>query len=219
MLRRVPVLAPALVAALVLAGCAADPPADEPPADELPADELPADQLPAGVAATVEGSTIEIATVEEIFDEVVDTETFADELAGDDGAELRRDLESQILSQLVVSEIVLRGAEEDFGVRVDDDALAETLADFETEAGGAAAFDAQLAEVGLSRAAFVRMELPLTTLLRALESEFGPLGETGAMTDGQRALQEWGLERFGAASVAVAPRYGRWNPDTGEIDR
>lgn len=194
---------------------------EDEPSEDSDEQAAPASDLPDGVAATVDGAEIDRSTLADLFDELVEAPIFAAQ-AEEDPERFESTLQAQILSQLVVSEIVLRGAEEDFDIEVSQDDLDATLDDMVEEAGGPDAFDSQLEEAGLTRDVFVRMELPLTALLEQLESEFGdleadPAAEPGAMPEGQAALQEWGVEKFAAADVAVDPGLGTWNPEAGQI--
>lgn len=181
----------------------------------------PSDDVPDGVAATVDSTEISIEAFEGIFDEIAGSSAIAPQLEGDDGEAMTSALRTQLLSQLVVQEIVVQGAAEDYSIELTDDDLETTLDGFESEAGGSEAFDSQLEEAGLTRDAFVRLELPLAAVFQELESEFGDLAVDPDAPDeapeGQAALQEWATSKFADAEVAVAAEYGTWVPETGEI--
>ncbi len=209
----------ALVAAgaLALTACTGT---DDTGTDDTGTDDTGA--LPDGVAATVDGTEIPRADVIEVFDQVVATPVFSEQVA-DDAERVGALLRAQILSQFLITEIVVRGAADDFGIEITQADLDATLAGLEDDAGGPTEFDDQLEQIGLTRDVFVRMELPLSTLLQELEAEFGDLGDSPAaspdeMSDGQIALQEWGVAKFAAADVTVDAEFGTWNPETGEVE-
>ena len=220
------------VAGLILAGCGNDDADDaatngDPGAAQNGNADLPEarDDVPDGVAATVGSAEIDIETVEDIYDEIAASPAISEQLEGEpDQTQLMESmLRAQVLSQLVIQEIVAQGASEDFGIEVTTADLEEALEELEAEAGGQDEFETQLEAVGLTRDVFIQMELPLTVVLDELQDEFGDLttspdDEPGEFSEGQQQLQEWGLSKFLEADVAVSADYGTWNPQSGQVE-
>jgi hypothetical protein len=230
MLRRTPLAAVVAVVPLALLGCGngddgatapeATAPLTVPAFDDVP---IPQDDVPEGVAATVDSTEIEIDTVERIYDEISASPAIAEQLEGDDGAMGSAVLRAQVVTQLVVTEIVQRGAAEDFGIQISSADLDAALADVEAEAQAQGGLDAALEGAGLTREVFVQLELPIIALLDQLEDEFGELSadpgaEPGVTPEGQVDLQAWGSAKFAEADVAVSSEYGVWNPQTGQVE-
>ena len=205
----------------------ADDPAatDESPGEDAPDVDAPpagGDDVPDGVAASVGPTEITVDTVEGLYEEISTSPVFAAQLEDDETGAVATTLRAQLLSQLVVQEIVERGAADDFGIEVTDADLDASLARVEAETEAQGGLDAALEMSGLTREAFVRLELPLMALLDQLEAEFGDLqpdpgADPGEMPAGQAELQEWGVDKFAAADVAVSPDYGTWDPVAGQV--
>lgn len=220
------------VLVLVLAACGNDdgegdaaPPTD--PATTLGEDgegEAPpapeGEQPPEGAAASVDGTEITVTTLEEIFDEVSGTPAVIEQLEGEQGEFMAAMLRAEILGQLIRQEIVLRSAEEEFGIVVTDDDLDRAYDEFAAEMGGEEELEAQLEQAGLSRQVFERIELPLFAALLQLEDEFGveePSAD-GEPSEAEAELQEWAFDRFGSTPVLVASDYGTWNPMSMQVE-
>lgn len=222
-------LAALAVATLALAACGDNdttaptdeaPGADAPDTDDPPpGDDAPDVDLPDGVAASVDTTEITVDTVEGIYDEVSTSPAFSMEADDEAGASMLR---AQVLSQLVVQEIVERAAADDFGIEVTDADLDASLARVEAETEPQGGLDAALEGSGLNRETFLRLELPLIALLDQLEAEFGDLqpdpdAAPGEVPAGQAELQEWGADAFATADVRVSPDYGVWDPVSGQV--
>jgi hypothetical protein len=201
------------------------PDIDDPPAgDPLPApdDDVPEIDLPDGVAASVGATEIAVATVEGIFDEVSTAPAFEMQIDGDDTGAGASMLRAQVLSQLVVQEIIEDAAADDFGIEVSDADLDASLARVEAETEPQGGLDAALEGSGLNRETFLLLELPLIALLDQLEAEFGdlqpdPEAAPGEVPEGQAELQEWGADAFATADVSISPDYGVWDPVSGQV--
>ncbi len=182
----------------------------------------PADSdVPDGLAAVVSSTEIPTTVVDDIYDDIADSPTLAAQLETGDGT-LRTGLQAQILSQLVINEILVRAAATEFEIELTASDLDAAEGQLEADAGGPEAFEAQLETSGMSRETFAQLTLPFAALLDALEAEFGELSpdpaDPEAIPAGQAALQEWGTAQFAEADVAVAADYGTWNPAFGQIE-
>jgi peptidyl-prolyl cis-trans isomerase C len=91
------------------------------------------------VAATVGDAEIAIATVEERFETAKANPQVAQQLEGDDGT-FASQVQAQILSQLIRSQLLQAGAEE-LGVEVTDDDVAAKRDEIVEEFGGEEAFE------------------------------------------------------------------------------
>ncbi|MEX2628039.1 MAG: SurA N-terminal domain-containing protein [Ilumatobacteraceae bacterium] len=204
---------------------------DPAPTDPAPGDDAPTtgdepagngDEPPTGVAASVGETEIAVDTVEGLYEEIASSEMVAQQLEQDDSGAFEPRLRAQVLSQLVVQEIIEDAAAADFGIEVTDADLQTSLDDLESETEGTGGLDATLEASGMTRETFERLELPLLALLDELEAEFGDLqpdpgADPGTPPEGQAELQAWGTENFAAADVVVASEYGTWDPATGQV--
>ncbi len=190
-------------------------------------------QVPDGVAAVVDGTEITDRTVEEWFDEAAKSPEVAARLEGGQGEQIRPALRAQILSRLIVSDILTRAAADDFGIEVSDEEVMARRDELVKEAGGEDALEQQLATAGLTEELLVEHELPMLIILEEVEHEFSSDTDTeteatttttaavpGAQpppSESQQAMQEWGRERFAEADVTVRAAYGTWDPQTGQV--
>jgi parvulin-like peptidyl-prolyl isomerase len=216
---------------LVLAACGNDDDGDgdaAPPTDPAttPGDDGDAppttagEQPPEGAAASVDGAEITATTVEEIFEEVSVTPAVAEQIEGEQGELMAAMLRAEILGQLIRQEIVLRSAEEEFGIVVTDDDLDRAYDEFAEEMGGVEELETQLEQAGLSRQVFERLELPLFAALMQLEDEFDVDGRSadGEPSEAEAELQAWAFDRFASTPVLVSSDYGTWNAMSMQVD-
>lgn len=174
-----------------------------------------------GVAAQVGSSEIPVTTVNDVYDDLSSLPQLEEQLQGEGGEQLQGTLRSQILTQLVVQEIIVQAAEDDYGIEVTSADRDSVMDDLTNEAGGEAELDEQLEGAGYTRDAFVTMELPTRAAIQGLESEFGvesPATQGEEPSAEQQELQAWASEKFQQADVSVADDYGAWNAETGQID-
>lgn len=188
-------------------------------------------EVPDGVAAVVDGTEITDRTVEEWFDEAAKSPEVAARLEGGQGEQIRPALRAQILSRLIVSDILTRAASDDFGIEVSDEEVVARRDELVKEAGGEDALAQQLATAGLTEELLVEHELPMLIILEEVEHEFASDTDAEATTtttaavpgaqpppsESQQAMQEWGRARFAEADVTVRPAYGTWDPQTGQV--
>lgn len=182
------------------------------------------EEPPDGVAATVDDTEITVTTVEDLYDEVAESPAFAPQLEGENAELMSSTLRSQILGQLIVQEIILEAAAEDYDVEVTDETLDATFAEYADQMGGEEQLVSDLEASGISRDVFEALELPLLTALTQLEEEFGVEegASGGGATEGQpseaqRELSSWAVDHFAAADVTVSSEYGTWNPQSGQV--
>lgn len=219
-----------LVGALVLMGCSDDgsnrsdatATTDEEAVDRTgpPGDGT----LDSDVAASVGSTEIAVRTIDDLVDGLASAPGAAEQLEGEQGEALLSTLRTQVLSQLVVQEIIVGAATEDFGVEVTSVELDAAFDDMAEEAGGVEALDARLEAAGLDRGALRTLELPLVVAVRHLEDAFGvteapePDGEAAEPSEELQALQQWGAEKLHEAEVVVADGFGTWNPEAGQVE-
>lgn len=222
---------PAVLLALTLglAACGGDDGAsDEPspaPTAAAEGDDAGA-ELAEGVAATVNGTEIPAALLDARVETAAAAPQLAEILEGEDGDAARAQLQASILSQLIVNEIVVDGAEER-GLAIDEDAVAETREELTTQAGGQDAFDDQIEQAGLDEEQLAA-ELEAITALRLVRDDLtgeadgtpppaapAPDGSTPDPADA--LLQQWLLEQLQGADIAVAPAIGSWDATQGTV--
>lgn len=221
-------LAVLAAAALVLPACGGG---DEPDPSLTPSaedEQADAAAVADGVAAVVNGTEIPHDVLAARIETAASTPQVSQMLEGDQGDQIRAQLEASILSQLVLNRIVLDGAEE-FGVDVDEDAVEETRSQLVSEAGGEDAFAEEVAAAGLDPEqllaeleAVTAMRLVREELVAAEEAESAEEPEAGPTptpqgSPGDAALQQWLVEHLQSAQVQVDPEIGRWDPAQGMI--
>jgi hypothetical protein len=174
------------------------------------------------VAAVVNGDEIPTELLDARVDNAAETPELSQLLEGEEGDDVRGQLQASILSQLILNRIVLEGAQ-DMGLEIDDAAISDTRDQLVSEAGGEDAFEAQVAEAGLDDDQLAS-ELESITALRLVRDELGvpdeaPTGPEDPAADPAQAdpLQQWLVERLSEAEVAVAPELGTWNATQGQV--
>lgn len=227
-MRRVPVLA--TLAALVLALAACGDGAEEGASGDVSPTATAADgdtaapELEDGVAAVVDGDEIPADLLEARVETAASAPELAEVLEGENGDAARAQLRASILSQLIVNEIVVAGAEER-GLEIDDEAIAETRDELTSQAGGEAAFEEQVGAAGLDEDQLAA-ELEAITALRLVRDDLSdgaspaptePSADATTPDPADLALQEWLIERLGTADVTVAPEIGTWDPAQGLV--
>lgn len=230
-MRRPPLLAVLLTSILVLTACGGTDEAGTGEASPTAAATggPEASPLHDGVAAVVNGEEIPTELLSARVETAAASPELAEVLAGETGDQARAQLRASILSQLIVNEIVVDGAEER-GLAVDDAAIAETRQELTTQAGGEQAFDEQVAAAGLDEDQLTA-ELEAITALRLVRDDLSPAAgaspseaesaddaAAGTTPDpADAALQQWLIERLQAAEIAVAPEIGTWDPRQGTV--
>ena len=101
------------------------------------------------VAATVNGSEITVDEVEKRFESAKESPQVAQQLEADTDGAYEQSIQAQILSQLVVSELLEQWAD-DLGLTASDEEIAEERESLITEIGGQEAFDQAVEQSGLS---------------------------------------------------------------------
>lgn len=101
------------------------------------------------VAAVVNGSEIPISIVEQRFNSVSQNPQVQSQLQFDEDGTILRQIQAQVLSQLIRSELLALGAA-DLGVEVGEDDVAETRVEIIEEVGGEEAFELIIQQNNLS---------------------------------------------------------------------
>ncbi len=182
---------------------------------------------PQGTVAVVDGTAITVDDFEAQFEQVTAIPAVAEQLDGAQGEAAEPIVRAQILSQIIVSDILLRGAEDDFGIEITDEEVEGRLEELEEEAGGEDDFARQLAEGGITEEVLVTQELPLVLTMEQVQNEVAgdaadeppPPAPGGQQqpSEAELALQDWALGKFASAEVSVRSEIGTWDPQTGQI--
>jgi parvulin-like peptidyl-prolyl isomerase len=101
------------------------------------------------VAATVNGTEVPISEVEKRFEQAKASPQVAQQLEADPDGAYEEQLQAQILSQLVVSELLEQWAD-DLGVEATDEDVESERNDLIEQLGGQEAFDQAVSESGLT---------------------------------------------------------------------
>jgi peptidyl-prolyl cis-trans isomerase C len=144
---------PAVLAAVLLSGCAAatgDP----------------------SVAATVEGQVIPVSEVEERYAAVAANPQFSGQLAGDTSGDLRAQVQSQILNQLIRARLLASAAERELGITVDDTAIDAKRVEIVAQLGGEETF-AEIVEQNRFSERDVRDQLRDIVVVDLVEQRLG----------------------------------------------
>lgn len=181
--------------------------------------------LPDGVAASV--GDVEIGTEELAarFDLVVAQPEIQQQLETGDGEQIEAQLNSQILSQLIVQEAVVQGAAEE-GIEVTDEQVAEERAELVETVGGEEALAERMAQAGIPESeleddlrAGVAFEQVGEALVEQGEAPTtGPSpAPSGAPDPVQMAQQQWLMELLTGMDIVVDESLGGWDATTGSV--
>lgn len=170
-----------------------------------------------GVAATVNGTEISRETLDGRVEKAVAAPQLAQMIEQDTTGAAREQIAASVLSQLIVNQLVLDGAEE-MGLEVDDEAIERTREELTTEAGGEEAFEEQIAAAGIDEAT-LQEELRSIAALRLVREELTPEADAEAQPSAEgepspadAALEEWLLAQVSEAEIDVDPQIGTWDP-------
>lgn len=209
---------------LVAAGCGDGTPEAGDPTESPQAGEEA--DLPEGAVAVVDGNEITEEAFEDRYEQVLAIPAVAEQIEGRREA-VEPMLRAQVLSQILVSDILSRGAEDEFGIEVTDADVRQRLEELEDEAGGEDAFASELEESGLTREVLVEQQLPLELLIEQVEDEVAdrdieatpPPAQPGQQQpdEAQLAFQQWALGKFSEADVVVSSEIGTWDPQAGQV--
>lgn len=151
------------------------------------------------VAATVGDRTITTQRVEDTLDSFRDTEAFRQQEAADESGDFILDLQSQIVSSFIQSELLEVGAERQ-GIEVSDDDVQSALDDLIQQAGGQEAFDEMLQNRGLNEELALR-QVRDQRLVQSLQESIEPEVE----------FADWLRDQTADVPVEVNPRFGTWD--------
>lgn len=207
---------------LVAAACGGDG-ADVPEAGE---DSDPSEP-PEGAVAVVDGNEISEEAFEERYEQVLAIPAVAQQLEGEQGEAAKPMLRAQVLSQMLVSDILSRAAEDDFDIEVTDGDVRERLQELEDEAGGPDELAGQLEQAGITEDVLVEQELPFTIMIEQVQEEVAgddveeppppQPGQQQPPSEAELAFQEWALAKFADAEVSVRSEIGTWDPQSGQV--
>lgn len=186
-----------------------------------------APEPPEGAAAVIDGDEISDEALVSQYQKVLAIPAVAEqvEAQGDAATPMLR---AQVLSQILVSEILSRGAEEDFGIVVSDDEVRDRLGQMQAQAGGADEFGQRLRGMGTTEEMLVEYDLPFALLIERVQEKVAPdkagatpppapPGRQQPPSEAQRAFQKWAFGKFAAAEVSVRSGIGVWDPRTGQV--
>lgn len=185
-----------------------------------------ASQLDADAAATVDGETIPAAEVDARVASVAESNPDVGEQIESGGEQVLGQIRASVLSQLIVSRVILDGAEE-LDALPDDDDIAQARQTLVEETGGEEQLAAAVEQAGLDEEQ-LQTELRTLAALENIEQRLlEEAGEEPADGDadpatpqqdpGQQVVQQWISERLNAIEVVVHPDYGRWEPQIGQV--
>ena len=151
------------------------------------------------VAATVNGTEISVSEVEERFEQAKEQPQVAQQLEGDTDGAYQESIQAQILSQLVVSELLDQWAD-DLGVDASEEEIAEERENLIEEIGGQEAFDQAVEQSGLSEED-VTLQIRQRVLQNKISDEVG--GDAEVSEEDIKAFYEENKEaRFGEQATA-----------------
>lgn len=149
------------------------------------------------VAATVNDAEVTIAEVEEQFESAQEQPQLAQQLEQDADGKFRKQVQAQILSQLIMSRLVEQWAGE-LGVTATDEEVEEERTKLIEQLGGQEAFDAQVEQSGLSPEALTE-EIRKIVLQNEISAEIGDAD----VTDEEIAtFYQENIAQFGATARA-----------------
>lgn len=210
------------LSALAAAGCSA---ADDPGSDDSPATESAATEpttteapspvaLPDGVAAQVGGTEIGVGEVERLVEARLEQvpppedDTVTEE-------QLQAGVTSEVLSDLIVGQVILQGAEE-LGVAPTDEDVEALRQEVAEGAGGEEAFQQQAEEAGYDEDA-VERELRVLAAFQNVSEELSTGDAATPSPEDQQAVQQWLVAQVTATDIAVDETYGVWDPANGQV--
>lgn len=153
-------------------------------------------------AAVVGDRRIAAAAMDDNLESIRNSEAFRQQAQGDTSGAFVLDAQTQLATAFVRSEILALVAERE-GVAVSDEEIAQARDDLVTQLGGEEAFQARLAEQGLSEG-FLLQQLRDQQTQAALQEEIGQGAE----------LAEYIRTQLEDIDIEVNPRYGQWDPAT-----
>jgi FKBP-type peptidyl-prolyl cis-trans isomerase (trigger factor) len=157
--------------------------------------------------------------LEQEFNALIAQPEFARQVEGPTGDEQRKDLTRQLLSFLIQVEVFGEYART-HGLSVTPREIEQQLQVQIQQAGGPEAFDREIEAQGLTIPA-VRRNLQRNILFDKVQGAV--LGEAGITEpiepdEANQALLEWFRGRLAALDVTVNPRFGRLDPESGQIE-
>lgn len=191
-----PLRASLLIATLLLAACGEQ--ADSP-------------------AAIVEGREIPMFAVRQELELLLRDPQYGDQVKGEDGDDVRRDFTRQLLSFLIRNELVTGYAAEN-DVTLTQEELDAQVEQAIAQAGGEAAFEELLRQRGLTIADAIRA-IRRFALSQKVQDHLANARFGAQPTQEQReqAFNDWLQQRYASGSIVVNPRFGRLDPDQGQI--
>lgn len=205
--------------ALGLAACGGDDASTSPGQEETAtsSEGAAAEADAAEVAATVNDTEIPRSVLDSRVEDALATPQLAQMAESDASGDAEKQVRASVLSQLIVNQLVLDGAEE-MGLEVDDEAIAQTRDELVTEAGGEDAFAEQVAAAGLDEDQ-LSSEIESIAALRLVREELTGSAEPQQPSEGADpsadpnagALEEWLIEQVQSAEIEVDPAIGTWD--------
>lgn len=234
---RIPKLALALVAAIVLVACGDDD-GDGGQAAPDPSEtsdgstgDSPGASVDDGVAAVVDGEEISTSSIDEHVDALAENPQFSEQLEGDEGEAARGQLRAQILSTVIQTDVVTASAAE-LDRPVTEEDLEAARAEIESQVGGPEALDDAMEQQGLTEALLeidLRSMAALSNVQEVLDEQAGDddageqapdettPGEQPELSPSDQRVQEFLVERLAETDVSVNPEYGEWNAEAGQV--
>jgi SurA N-terminal domain len=167
-------------------------------------------------AAMVDGRDISQDALKTEVDLALADPQLAQQVAGPEGNPAKANLTRQALGGLIQNELASEYAE-GHGIVVTDADIDAALQGVITQVGGQAQFDQLVQARGLTMPR-VRQLLQQQVLLQKIRDDLtsGP-GPALSSQERDLAFQRWLSDRLAHARITVNPRFGRFDPKTGEV--
>jgi FKBP-type peptidyl-prolyl cis-trans isomerase (trigger factor) len=168
-------------------------------------------------AATVDGRDISEDAVQSQLDLVLSNPQVAQQLTGPQADAAKADFTRQALATLIQQALAEEYADA-HGIVVTSADVDKALQDTITQVGGQAEFDRVVRERRLSSAQ-VQQILRAQVLIQKVRDDVVANLPTppASAQEGDAAFQRWLTDRMAHADVSVNPRFGHYDPRTGEV--
>ncbi len=177
--------------------------------------------LPDSVAARVGDQEITTARLDDLLQAAKEGNAQVKQmLDGDQGDQIKTQLEARLLSQMIVNEIVIQSAK-DMGLDVSQQDVEAKRSELTQQAGGEEQFKSQIDQAGLTDEQLAQELTGIAALDKVREKLTGSASPAPAPAPSPGAspgpVEAWLIEQVKQADVVVADRYGHWDPETASV--
>lgn len=160
------------------------------------------------VAASVDDRTIAAAEVDATLASIRQSDSFQQQAIGDTSGRLALDAQTQVVTSYVQSAILNEIAERN-DVEISDEDITAARDALVEQLGGREAFEARIAEQGLTEEFVTDQVLRVQQTQQALQQEIGPDAD----------FAEFLRTELEDIAIEVNPRYGDWDPQNLTVAR